>query len=168
MAIPIQFILEIVVHLLQCPLYVDRGLDLPSFLEIILFEFPFEIIKKCTEKNQSIPLSDFEIPLYFDSLSMTDVKSGIPLVRSVTIYRLCQALELETILDPTNVINPKMIQTKPSKLKQIPPTPAIYSFTLFKICEALDINVELHPENKRPAFVNKKKRRVPMVHSPTV
>ncbi|GFY49942.1 hypothetical protein TNIN_255731 [Trichonephila inaurata madagascariensis] len=168
MTIPMQFILENVVHLLQCLLYVARGLDLPSFSEIILFEFAFEIIKKCTVKNQAIPLSDFVIPLSFDSLSMTDINSGIPLVRSVTIYRLCQALELEAILAPTDVINPKKIQTELCKRKQIPPTPIVYSFTLFKMCEALGIKVELQPENERPAFINKKKRQVPVVYSPTV
>ncbi|GFT01164.1 hypothetical protein TNCV_3373031 [Trichonephila clavipes] len=141
---------------------------MPSFLEIILFEFAFEIIKNCAVKNQAILRSDIELPVSFDPLPLTNVGSRIPLVRSVTIYRICQALELEAILSPTNDTNPMLIQTKPRKGKQIQPTPIVYSFTLFRMCEALDINVQLLPESERPAFVNKRKKQVPVVHSPTV
>ncbi|GFU82920.1 hypothetical protein TNCV_1743051 [Trichonephila clavipes] len=128
---------------------------MPSLLNIILFELAFEIIKHCTGKNQAIPRSEIETRVTFDPPSMTNA-SGIPLVRSIMVYRLCQALDLEVMLDPTNDISPKMIQSKPRKGEQIPPTPVVYSFTLFKMCEALDINVELHPENERPIFVRKK------------
>ncbi|GFY65594.1 hypothetical protein TNIN_297041 [Trichonephila inaurata madagascariensis] len=107
----IHFILEIVIHLLQCALSVAFGLDMPSFLEIILFEFSLEIIKNCAVKIQDIPQSDIEIPASFDPVSMTNVSSGIPLVRSVMIYQICQVLELEAILAPTNDINPKIMQT---------------------------------------------------------
>ncbi|GFY46294.1 hypothetical protein TNIN_62711 [Trichonephila inaurata madagascariensis] len=167
MTMTIQFILEIVIHLLQCTICVAHGFDIPSFLEIILFEFAFEIIKNCAVKNQAILRSDIELPVSFDPLPRTNVNSGIPIVRSVTIYRICQAFELEARLSPTLDINPMLIQTKPRKGKPIQPTPIVYSFTLFKMCEALDINVQLRPENERPAFVNKKKQ-VPVVHSPTV
>ncbi|GFY46295.1 hypothetical protein TNIN_62721 [Trichonephila inaurata madagascariensis] len=165
----IHFILEIVIHLLQCALYVAFGHDMPSFLEIILFEFVFEILKNFfTVKPHAIPRSNIEIPVSFDPLPMTNVNSGIPLVRSITIYRICQALDLEVILAPTNDINPILIPNKPKKGKPIQPTPIVYSITLFKMCEALDINTQLRPEKERPAFVNKKKKQVPVVHSPTV
>ncbi|GFR19261.1 hypothetical protein TNCT_729171 [Trichonephila clavata] len=141
---------------------------MPSFFEIILFESAFEIIKHSTVRNQAIICSEIETPVSFDPPSMTNAISGIPLVRSVMIYRICQALELEAILAPTNDINPMMVQTKPRKEKQMLPTPIVYSFTVYKMCEALDLNVELHPENERPTFVNKKRRPVPVVHSLTV
>ncbi|GFY46293.1 hypothetical protein TNIN_62701 [Trichonephila inaurata madagascariensis] len=163
----IHFILRIVLHLLQCGIYVASGFDMPSLLDIIMFELAFEIIKHCTVESQAIPQSEIETQVSFDPPSMANA-SGIPLVRSIMIYRLCQALELEAILDPTNDISPKMIQSKPRKGKQVPPTPVVYSFTLFKMCEALDINVELHPENERPSFVRKKNKRVPVVYSQTV
>ncbi|GFV13284.1 hypothetical protein TNCV_3656041 [Trichonephila clavipes] len=99
----------------------------------------------------AIPRSE---PVSFDSPSMTHVNSGIPLVRSITIYRISQALELKAILAPPNDINLNMIQTIPRKGKQIPPIPVVYSFILLKMCEALDLIVELHPENERPAFNN--------------
>ncbi|GFY44406.1 hypothetical protein TNIN_80261 [Trichonephila inaurata madagascariensis] len=152
-------------HLLQCGLYVVLGFDMPSFLDIIMFELAFEIIKSCTVKNVGIPRSE---PVFLDPPSMNNVNYGIPLVRSITIYRICQALELEAILAPPNDTNLKMIQTKPRKGKQIPPIPVVYSFTLLKMCEALDLRVELHPENERPEFINKKWRQVPVVRSPVV
>ncbi|GFQ84923.1 hypothetical protein TNCT_529721 [Trichonephila clavata] len=162
----ISFILQIVIHLLQCELYVAFGFDLPSFLEIILFELTFEIIKHCAVKIQTKPRSEIETSVSFDPLSLPNVNSLIPLVRSVTIYRICQALELEAILAPSNNINPEMII--PRKVKRIPATPVVYSVTLSKMCEALDLKVELRPENERPTFVNKKTRQVPVVHSPIV
>ncbi|GFR22612.1 hypothetical protein TNCT_252611 [Trichonephila clavata] len=153
-------------HLLQCALNVAFGFDLSSFLEIILFELTFEIIKHCTVKNQTIPRSEIETSVSFDPLSLSNVNSGIPVVRSVMIYRLCQALELEAILASSNDINPKMI--KPRKVKWITSAPVVYSVTLSKMCEALDLKVELRPENERPTFVSKKRRQVPVVYSPTV
>ncbi|GFY44407.1 hypothetical protein TNIN_80271 [Trichonephila inaurata madagascariensis] len=162
----IHFILRIVLHLLQCGIYVASGFDMPSLLDIIMFELAFEIIKHCTVKNQAIPRSEIETQVSFDPSSMANA-SGIPLVRSIMIYRLCQALELEAMLDPSNDISPKMVQSKPKKEMKIQPTPVVYSFTLFKMCEALDLRVELHPENERPTFVRKIKQ-VPVVYSPTV
>ncbi|GFQ65063.1 hypothetical protein TNCT_704621 [Trichonephila clavata] len=166
MTMAIPFILEIAVHLLQCALNVAFGLDIPSFLEIILFELAFEIIKHCTGENQARPGSENETSVSFDPISLPNDNSGVPLVRSVMIYRICQALELEAILAPSNDINPEMI--KPRKVKRITPAPVINSVTLSKMCKALDLKVELRPENERPIFVNKKRRQVPVVHSPTV
>ncbi|GFR22576.1 hypothetical protein TNCT_267421 [Trichonephila clavata] len=162
----VKYTMIIVMHLLQCALNVAFGFDLPSFLDIILFELAFEIIKHCTVKNQAIPRSEIETSVSFDPFSLPNENSGAPLVRSVMIYRICQALELEAILAPSNDINPEII--KPRKVKRITPAPVVYSVTLSKMCEALDLKVELRPENERPIFVNKKRRQVPVVHSPTV
>ncbi|GFY41965.1 hypothetical protein TNIN_395601 [Trichonephila inaurata madagascariensis] len=83
----IQFILEIVMHLFQCALYVAFGLDITSFLEIILFELVIEIIKNCTLKIQTIPRSELETPVSSQSISVIKVNNGIPVVRSIAVHR---------------------------------------------------------------------------------
>ncbi|GFY51817.1 hypothetical protein TNIN_121321 [Trichonephila inaurata madagascariensis] len=88
---------------------------------------------------------------------MIDANSAIPVVRSVTVYRICQAVELQAVLAP---LNPVLMQIQPNKVEQITPIPAVYSVTLYKMCEALDLKVELRPLNERPIFVTKNKRQV--------
>ncbi|GFR28277.1 hypothetical protein TNCT_442281 [Trichonephila clavata] len=127
---------------------------MPSFFEIFLFELAIEIIKHCTVKTQAKPRSEIETSVSFDPLSLPNDNSGVPLVRSVMIYRICQALELEAILAISNDINPEM--TKPRNVKRITPSPVVYSVTLSKMCEALDLKVELRPENERPFLLTKK------------
>ncbi|GFY43699.1 hypothetical protein TNIN_402691 [Trichonephila inaurata madagascariensis] len=161
-------LLIITMHLLQCALYVAFGLDMSSFFEIIIFEFAIEIIKNCTVLNQTIPLSEIETPAVSQVIFMANANNAIPVVRSITVYRFCQALGLKAIHAPSNDVNTEMIQIKPRKVEKILPTPVIYSVTLSKMCEALDLQVELRPENERPTFVNKKRRQAPVVHSLTV
>ncbi|GFY51554.1 hypothetical protein TNIN_53401 [Trichonephila inaurata madagascariensis] len=141
---------------------------MPTFYEVILFELAFEAIRNFTVDKQIITRSETGTPIYFDPLSVTNFNDGIPIVRSVTVHRICQALDIKTILAPSNEIISEIIQTEPKKVKQFAPVPVIYSFTLFKMCEALNINVELRPKSERPNFVNKKKRQIPVVHSTTV
>ncbi|GFR03574.1 hypothetical protein TNCT_367821 [Trichonephila clavata] len=162
----IHFILQIVVHLLQCLLYVAFGLDAPSVFEILLFELVIEIIKNCTVRQLATSESEIETPVSSQSIFVTNVDSAIPVVHSIAVYRFCQALELKAILAPTNEFNPDLIQFKPRKVKKITPVPIVYSVIMLKMCEALDLKAELRPENQRPAIVSKKKRQAPMVHSP--
>ncbi|GFY46290.1 hypothetical protein TNIN_62671 [Trichonephila inaurata madagascariensis] len=141
---------------------------MPSFFEIILFELAIEIVKNCSVKNQAIPLSEIETLVSSQPVFVTNINDGIPVVRSIAVYRFCQALELKAIHVPSNDVNLEMIHTKPRKVKQTAPSPVVYSVILFKICEALDLKVELRPENERPSFVNKKGRHTPVVHPSTV
>ncbi|GFV13226.1 hypothetical protein TNCV_3655461 [Trichonephila clavipes] len=83
---------------------------------------------------------------------MTNVNNGIPVVRSSTVYRFCQALELKVIHVPSNDANLEMIHTIPRNERQTIPPSIIYSVILYKMCEALDIKAELHPESERPTF----------------
>ncbi|GFS58361.1 hypothetical protein TNIN_250641 [Trichonephila inaurata madagascariensis] len=167
MVMAIHFLLEIAFHLLQCAFYFAFELQMPSFYEIFLFELAFEAIKNCTVEKQIITRSEIEAPISFNPLSVTNFTDGTPVVRSIIVHRICQALDLKTMLAFSNGINSE-IQSEPRKVKPFAPVPAVYSFTLFKMCEALNINVELHPKSKRPPFVNKKKRQIPVVYSTTV
>ncbi|GFR31655.1 hypothetical protein TNCT_54001 [Trichonephila clavata] len=167
MNMAIHFLLEIAFHLLQCALYYTFGLDMPSVYKIFLFELAFETIKNCTVEKQILTRSEIETPNSFNPL-MTNFNSTIPVVRSIPIHRICQALDLKTMLAPSNEIISEMIETEPRKVKKLAPVPAVYSFTLFKMCESLDLNVELHPKSERPIFVNKKKKQIPVVYSTTV
>ncbi|GFV13261.1 hypothetical protein TNCV_3655811 [Trichonephila clavipes] len=141
---------------------------MPTFYEIFLYELAFEAIRNFMVDKQIIVRSETETPISFDPLSVTNFNNGIPVVRSVTVHRICQALDIKTILAPFNEIISEKMQTEPRKVKQFSPVPAVYSFTLFKMCQALNINVELHPLSERPTFVNKKKRQIPVVYSTTV
>ncbi|GFQ84922.1 hypothetical protein TNCT_529711 [Trichonephila clavata] len=155
-------------HLLQCLLYVALGLDAPSFFEILLFEFVLEIIKNCTVRQRETSGSEIETPVSSQPAFVTNVDYAIPVVRSIAVYRFCQALELKAILAPTNELHTDLIQFKPRKVKKITPVPIVYSVIMLKMCEALDLKAELRPENQRPAFVYKKKRQAPVVHSPMI
>ncbi|GFQ67284.1 hypothetical protein TNCT_332931 [Trichonephila clavata] len=141
---------------------------MPSFYEICLFELAVEIIKNCKVKEQPIPRSEVETSIPSEPLITTNANNSIPVVRSATVYRICQALELNAILTPTEDANPEITQAPPQKVKQATSNPVVYSYDLLKICEALDLTVELRPEHERPVFVSPKKRQIPVVHSPAV
>ncbi|GFY30514.1 hypothetical protein TNCV_3522771 [Trichonephila clavipes] len=138
---------------------------MPSFFEIFLFELTIEIVGNYTMKEQSTSISENETSVSFKPIFMNGANSAIPVVCSVTVNRICQAVELSSVLAP---LNPELMQIQPNKVKQITPIPAVYSVTLYRMCEALDLKVELRPPNERPNFVSKKQRQVPVVHSPVV
>ncbi|GFQ92769.1 hypothetical protein TNCT_701551 [Trichonephila clavata] len=140
---------------------------MPSFYEICLFELAFEIIKNCKVKEQPIPRLEVE-STPSEPLITTNDNNTIPVVRSATVYYICQALELKAVLVPSDDTNPEEIQTPSRKVKQATSNPVVYSYTLLKICEALDLTVQLRPEHERPVFVNPKKRQTPVVYSPAV
>ncbi|GFY54132.1 hypothetical protein TNIN_288511 [Trichonephila inaurata madagascariensis] len=141
---------------------------MPSFYDVFLFELAYETIKNCTVEKQIIIRSEIEAPISFNPLSVTNFNDGIPVVRSVTVHRICQALDIKTMLAPSNGINSEIIQSEPRKIKPLAPVPTVYSFTLLKMCEGLGLNVELHPKSERPTFFNKKKKQMPVVYSTTV
>ncbi|GFR27656.1 hypothetical protein TNCT_353511 [Trichonephila clavata] len=161
----VYFIFETVLHLFQYALYYAFGFDIRSFYEICLFEVAVEIIKNCKVKEQPIPRSVIETSTPSKPVIMTNTNNTIPVVRSATVYHICQALELDAILVPSDDSNPEVIQTPSRKVKQAASNPVVYSYTLLKICEALNLKVELRPENEKPVFVNSKRRQVPVVHS---
>ncbi|GFR00089.1 hypothetical protein TNCT_393121 [Trichonephila clavata] len=141
---------------------------MPSFYEICFFELAVQIIKNCKIKEQPLPRLGMETLAPTEPLIMINTNNTIPVVRSATVYYICQALELDAILVPPDDTNPEMMQTPSRKARQATSHPVVYSYTLLKICEALDLTVQLRPEYERPAFVNPKKRQIPVVSSPTV
>ncbi|GFY37445.1 hypothetical protein TNIN_146451 [Trichonephila inaurata madagascariensis] len=79
---------------------------------------------------------------------MTNVNNSIPVVRSIAVYRFCQALERNAIHVPSNDVKLEMILAKPRKGKQTAPAPFVYSVILLKMGEVLDLKVELLSEYK--------------------
>ncbi|GFY48559.1 hypothetical protein TNIN_185701 [Trichonephila inaurata madagascariensis] len=66
--------------------------DLPSFLEILIFELVLELIEHC------FPIQSFDgvVPdNTFDVQPVTTVNELIPIVHSFTVWKICEALDLK-------------------------------------------------------------------------
>ncbi|GFT66100.1 hypothetical protein NPIL_564971 [Nephila pilipes] len=162
----IRFVSQIVLHLLQHALNCVFGVDVPSFFEILLFEVVVEIFKYFNFKPQLSSSLDTEPSVPFEQLGTNNGNNKTPVVRSIMIFKICQALDLRAELasldDQTD-----HIQAPTRDVRKFTKLPAVYSFKVFKICQALDLKAELHPETERPTFVTKK-RCIPVVHSRAV
>ncbi|GFU59968.1 hypothetical protein NPIL_367631 [Nephila pilipes] len=127
-----------------------------------------EILKYLALKPPLSSPSETEPFVPFDQTVSNNGNKKTPVVlRSMMIYRICQALELSVELASFEDSSAP-IQTPLRNVRELTPLPAVYSISVFKICQALDLKAELRPQTERPTFGNRKKKLVPVVCSPTV
>ncbi|GFS84552.1 hypothetical protein NPIL_179511 [Nephila pilipes] len=135
------------------------------FLAIFGFELVIEILNYLALEPPLSSSSETEPFVPFDQNVSNNGNKKSPAVRSMTIYRICQALELSVELAS---FEDSSASIKTPLARELTPLPAVYSISVFKICQALDLKVELRPQTERPTFGNRKKKPVPVVRSPTV
>ncbi|GFT02816.1 hypothetical protein NPIL_119911 [Nephila pilipes] len=163
----ICFVLEIALCFLQCALNYVLDIDLKLFLEIFIFELVMEFFNYLTLNTQLSSPSENGLLVPFDENGTTNANNRTSVVRSLVIYKICQALELDVELASVEASSAH-IPTLVSSVRKLTPLPAVYSVTTFKLCQALDLNAELRPPTERPTFGNRKRKPVPVVCSPTV
>ncbi|GFV86974.1 hypothetical protein TNCV_2199251 [Trichonephila clavipes] len=94
------------------------------------------------------------------------VRTGVPEVYSLMIYKICQGLDLEVKL--AAVQDKKMwIAKSKSQDKERRPVPKVYSKTILMFCKALDIDAELSHSTEEHPPEKQLKRAIPLpiVHS---
>ncbi|GFT84493.1 hypothetical protein NPIL_496341 [Nephila pilipes] len=63
----------------------------------------------------------------------------IPVVRSLSVWKICRALDLPATFVPQH--SDTAISLK--QFKKSPPVPIVYSVTIFEMCKALELNAKL-------------------------
>ncbi|GFT60747.1 hypothetical protein NPIL_502511 [Nephila pilipes] len=124
----IRFIFEIVLHLLQQAFNFVFGVDVPS----LLFEVVVEIFKYFTLESQPSSTSDTEPLVPLEQLATISGSNSTPVVRSVMIYRICQAMDLSVKLAPFEETGD--LQTPSRNVRKITPFHVIHSIIVFKMC----------------------------------
>ncbi|GFV77472.1 hypothetical protein TNCV_1070011 [Trichonephila clavipes] len=79
---------------------------------------------------------------WIGKLNRTSKRKNPPVVRSVTVYKICVALNLRAQLCPVTTSNASICdkQQKPKPKKSIP---KVHSIFIFHICRALDLEAIL-------------------------
>ncbi|GFV72187.1 hypothetical protein TNCV_3278421 [Trichonephila clavipes] len=131
---------------------------LPSFIDILGYVSIAEMIKVCfllsfegLNKQRGFNISKPGRRVSSDStksskaLKSLPKKKPLPIVRSVTVHGICQALGLDTELQTTAEFPDFKLRRKMKK--EI--IPIVQSEVIFKLCEALNLKVALanSPQN---------------------
>ncbi|GFR33937.1 hypothetical protein TNCT_597801 [Trichonephila clavata] len=113
---------------------------LPSFIDILGYVSFTEMIKT----GFLLSFEDLNTPTDLSSKpnrTIPEVKSKMisppPIVRSVMVHKICQALGIDTELNPAAEFKNFKL---PQKRK---PNPIVHSVAVFKLCEALNIKASL-------------------------
>ncbi|GFY57841.1 hypothetical protein TNIN_500751 [Trichonephila inaurata madagascariensis] len=157
-------IFKVFSYLLQCALTLLLKNDLPSFLEILIFEFVLELFERCS------PIQSFdgvEPDSTLDAKPVTNVDELIPIVHSFTVWKMCQALDLKAkfISLPGTSVLPR---TPCRGQDQTTTAPVVGSFSEWKICQALDLSVTYAPQLIRTTVFRKPHKPIPVVQSTAV
>ncbi|GFT31930.1 hypothetical protein TNCV_3467981 [Trichonephila clavipes] len=132
---------------------------LPSFIDILGYVSFAEIIKVCfflsfegLSNERDLYISNRKKRVSSVSTNSSEAlkslpkKKPLPIVRSVTVHGICQALDLDTELQ-TTVEFPDFKLRRKMKNEIIP---TVQSEVIFKFCEALNLKVAL--ANPSPVF----------------
>ncbi|GFU61038.1 hypothetical protein TNCV_4436681 [Trichonephila clavipes] len=138
----IPMIFNVFLYLLQCALTFILKNDLPSFLEILIFELALELLEHRS------PIQSFAgvVPdSTFDDQPVTTVDERILIVRSRTVWKLCEALDLNAkfISLPGTTDLPRTLHRGED---QTTTTPVVKSFFVWKICQTLDLPATYDPQ----------------------
>ncbi|GFQ75954.1 hypothetical protein TNCT_408061 [Trichonephila clavata] len=101
------------------------------------------------------------------ALPMTTVEERIPVVHSLTIWKMCEALDLKAQFVP--LPEPTALPRTPRRdTDQTTTVPVVGSFSVWKICQALDLPATYDPQMIRTAVFRKSNKPVPVVHSTAI
>ncbi|GFQ79309.1 hypothetical protein TNCT_573321 [Trichonephila clavata] len=151
-------IFEIFLHLLQCALTLFFRNDLPTFFEIIILDLVLELVKLYSTTQYS----DGNV---LQTTPAVDVQ--IPTVNSLTVWKMCEALDLKVNFVPL----PGATALPRTPHRGVNPTtivPVVGSFSVWKMCQALDLPATYDPNINRTTIFRRRNKPTPVVHSTAV
>ncbi|GFR27247.1 hypothetical protein TNCT_629801 [Trichonephila clavata] len=138
--------------------------DLPSFLEILIFELVLEFFEHCSSiQSFDVVVTDTTL----DAQPVTTVDERIPIVHSFTVWKMCEALDLKAKFVPLPGTT-DLPGTPHRGVDQTITVPVVGSFSVWKICQALDLPATYDPQLIRTAVFRKPLKPIPVVQSTTV
>ncbi|GFY51379.1 hypothetical protein TNIN_268821 [Trichonephila inaurata madagascariensis] len=155
-------IYEVFLHLLQCALTLVFRNDLPSFFDIFILDLMLELFKPYSTTQL------FDGSLLETSpaaLPMITVEERIPVVHSLAVWKMCEALDLKAKFVPLPGALPR---TPHRGIDQTATFPIVGSFSVWKICQALDLPATYDPQIARIAVFRRPNKPVPVVHSTAI
>ncbi|GFY58316.1 hypothetical protein TNIN_323921 [Trichonephila inaurata madagascariensis] len=160
----ILVILKVFLYLFQCTLTLIFKNDLPSFLEISIFELVLELIGHCF----LIQSFDGIVPdTSLDAQPVTTVNELIPIVHSFPVWKISVALDLKAkfVPLPGTTVLPRTLHRG---VDQTTTVPVVGSFSVWKICQALDLPATYDPQLIRTTVFRKPHKPIPVVQSTAV
>ncbi|GFX45100.1 hypothetical protein TNCV_3431481 [Trichonephila clavipes] len=155
---------KVFLYLFQCALTLILRNDLPSFLEIFIFELVLELIERCSLIQSFDGVVHTTTPA---ALLGTTLDERIPIVHSLTVWKMCEALDLKAKFVPL----PGTTALPPTPHRGVDLTttvPIVGSFSVWKICQALDLPATYDPLLIRTAVFRRPNKPIPVVQSTTV
>ncbi|GFY66336.1 hypothetical protein TNIN_405821 [Trichonephila inaurata madagascariensis] len=154
-------IFKVFLYLLQCALTLILKNDLPSFLEILIFELVLELFEHCSPIQ---PFDGVAPDSTLDGQPVITVNELIPIVHCFTVWKICEALDLKAkfVPLPGTTVLPR---TPHSGVDQMTAAPVVGSFSVWKICQALDLPAIYDPQLIRTTVFRKLHKPIPVVQS---
>ncbi|GFW05347.1 hypothetical protein TNCV_3358661 [Trichonephila clavipes] len=159
----ITVIFGVILHFFRYALTLFMWNDLLFFLEIIILESVMELFKLCS-------VTSFHHGTVSDAASTpmsnvaTTVAELVPTVHSLTVWKMCEALNLEAKYVPLpGTIYLAGRPLRRTKRRAI--VPAVRSFHVWKMYQALDLSATCDPQHSSSTFTLKPNKTIPVVHS---
>ncbi|GFX53879.1 hypothetical protein TNCV_1598251 [Trichonephila clavipes] len=151
-------------RLFQCVFTLVFRNDLPIFFEIIILDLVLELVKLYSTSQYS----DGNVPETTPAdITVTTINEYIPIVHSVTVWKMCEALDLKINFVP--LPGETALPLTPHRcIDQTTAVPVIGSFSVWKMCQALDFSTIYDLNINRTTIFRRRNRPTPVVHSITV
>ncbi|GFT22108.1 hypothetical protein TNCV_3271631 [Trichonephila clavipes] len=158
------FVLEVILFLLACALFMfiqSSQLSFigiivcASFIEFVKYYFSRKVAENKRLRNENQTLDD----------KMNAKKKKIPMVHSLSIYKMCQALEIKVDLVPVEerkawIPEQKYLNnTKSGEHNRTKMVPIVRSFMIHKICKSLGLKSDFDPLMEPTFFVRKQQNK---------
>ncbi|GFS66423.1 hypothetical protein TNCV_3856771 [Trichonephila clavipes] len=128
------------------------------------FELALELFKHCS------PIQSFDgvVPdCTCDAQSVTTVDERIPIVHSLTVWKICEPLDLKAKFIP--LPGTTILSLAPHRgVDHMTTAPVVGSFSVWKICQVLDLPAIYDPQVIRATVFRKPHKPIPVVQSTAV
>ncbi|GFY57024.1 hypothetical protein TNIN_438301 [Trichonephila inaurata madagascariensis] len=133
-------------------------------MEILISELALELFKHCS------PIKSFAgvVPdSTLDAQPVTTVDERIPIVHSLTVWKMCEALDLKAMFVPLPGAT-ALPRTPHRGVDQTITAPVVGSFSVWKICQALDLPATYDPQLIRTTDFQKPHKPILVLQSTAV
>ncbi|GFY76114.1 hypothetical protein TNIN_345731 [Trichonephila inaurata madagascariensis] len=174
----IVFVLEVILFLLACALFMFMQSGQLSFIEIIVCASFIEFVKYYFSRKVAENKLLRNDQTLDEKMNVKKLKT--PMVHSLVIYKMCQALEIKVDMVPVEERKawiPKkkyVTNTKSGELNRNKMVPIVRSYMIHKICMSLALESDFDPLMEPTFFVRKQQNKrksqefVPLVKSISV